>query len=304
MKKTILLILAILPIVLVIIIAFAGRILAEYKYIPVERVEFIDEKGTAYNDKMLFKVNIGEHKKCDLKVYPELATNKKVTYTSADESICTVDENGVILGQKYGFTTVFAKTDDGGKVAKVNVLVTADIPISITLGHEEITMVVGEQYFIEVMVDLPVALDKSVNFVSDNPDVVSVDPTGRLVAKSAGTAVITVKTVSGGLSATCTVTVVGGELPLMFDFKDAENIEKKNEVYITGSSSINLAEYLVLGEGVNMEDVSIVILGGSAASIENGVLTFSKSDIVTVRAYIGDDVNNPTAFADVQIAFR
>lgn len=304
MKKTILLILAILPIVLVIIIAFAGRILSVYNYIPVERVEFIDEKGDSYNDQKIFKVNIGEEKKCEIKIYPELATNKKVTYSSADESICTVDENGVILGQKYGFTTVFVKTDDGAKVARMNVLVTADVPIDITLGHEEISMVVGEQYLLEVKVDLPVALDKSVNFVSDNPGVVSVDPTGRLIAKSEGTAVITVNTVSGGLSASCTVTVVGGELPLMFDFKDAENITKNDELYILGSASINIADYLVLGEGVNMEDVNIVIHAGSAASITDGVLTFSKSGVVTVRAYLGDDESNPTAFADIQIAFR
>ena len=38
MKKTVILILILLPIVLVITIAFAGRILSLYHHIPVERV--------------------------------------------------------------------------------------------------------------------------------------------------------------------------------------------------------------------------------------------------------------------------
>ena len=90
MKKTILLILAVLPIVLVIVIAFAGRILSIYQHIPVERVEFVDDNGDPFNDDMEFIVNMGQSKNCAYKIYPELSSNKKVTFTSNDESICTV----------------------------------------------------------------------------------------------------------------------------------------------------------------------------------------------------------------------
>ena len=303
MKKTILLILAILPIVLVIIIAFAGRIMSEYKYIPVERVEFIDDSGVAYNEKMIFMVNLGESKSCKVKIYPELASNQKVTYSSLDESICTIDSNGVILGQKYGVTTVLVKTEDGSKVAKMNVLVTADIPIDLRLSHYELTMIEGQQFFLGVEVDLPVALDKRVDFISSNPDVVTVDATGKLIAKSAGTATITVNTKSGGLTETCVVTVESGELPLIFDFKEATNVTKNGDTYVLSSTTINLNDYLLIGDGINREDVNIKAVGSAATIDENGVLTFNKAGIVTVRAYIGDE-NNPTEFVEIKIAYR
>ena len=304
MKKTILLILAILPIVLVIVIAFAGRIMSEYKYIPVERVEFINDSGVVYNDKMIFTVNLGESKSCKIKIFPELATNQKVTYSSLDESVCTIDSNGVILGQKYGVTTVIVKTADGNKTAKMNVIVTADIPIDLRLSHYDLTMVQGEQFFLDVEVDLPVALDKRVDYISSNPDVVSVDVTGKLIAKAPGTATITVNTRSGGLSEQCVVTVVGGELPIIFDFKDAPNVTKNGENYVLSTNSINLNDYIVLGTNVNRDDVKISLIAGSAAALdENGVLTFSKAGIVTIRAYIGEE-NDPTAFTEIKIAFR
>lgn len=303
MKKTILLILAILPIVLVIIIAFAGRILSSYQYIPVERVAFLDENGTTYNDQMIFTVDLGQHKSCNVKIYPELASNKKVTYSVADESICSIDENGTILGLKHGVTTVYVKTDDGGKVAKMNVLVTANVPIGIYLSHNELTMIEGEQFLLDVVVDLPVALDKRVNYTSSNPYVVTVDATGKLVAKSTGTATITATTVSGGLSATCTVTVVSGNLPVVFDFKGNDQIVQNDGMYILSTSTINLRDYLILGEGINMEDVKIKLVAGSAATLEDGTLNFSKAGIVTVRAYIGDE-SNPTAFTEIKIAHR
>ena len=54
MKKTILLILAVLPIVLLVVIAFAGQILSIYQHIPVERVEFVDRFNSAYTDQHVF----------------------------------------------------------------------------------------------------------------------------------------------------------------------------------------------------------------------------------------------------------
>ena len=93
MKKTIFLILAILPIVLLVVIAFAGYAFQKLDYISVERVEFVDRVGSAYTDETVFKVDQGSSKETSVVVYPKLATNQRVTYRSLDPSICTVDAN-------------------------------------------------------------------------------------------------------------------------------------------------------------------------------------------------------------------
>ena len=100
MKKTVILILALLPIVLIITIAFAGKILSIYHHIPVDSVEFVDEVGEALDGEYIFVVNVGETLPTEVLVYPEMASNPKVSFVSQDESVCIVDGFGNITGGK------------------------------------------------------------------------------------------------------------------------------------------------------------------------------------------------------------
>ena len=139
MKKTILLILALLPIVLLVVIAFAGQVLSMHQHIPVERVEFVDRFGNVYTSEFTFSISQGESKATSILIYPELASNKRVTYKSGNESICTIDSNGVITAHHYGNTTVIATTEDGNRVAMMNVRVKADVPYAVTLSASSLS---------------------------------------------------------------------------------------------------------------------------------------------------------------------
>jgi len=55
-------------------------------------------------------------------VLPENASNKKVSWSSNDENVATVD-NGVVKGIKDGTATITVKTEDGGKTATCQVTV-------------------------------------------------------------------------------------------------------------------------------------------------------------------------------------
>lgn len=304
MKKTIILILAVLPIVLLVVIAFAGQILSIYQNIPVERVEFVDRFNNPYTEEFTFNVNQGSTKETKIIIYPELASNKNVTYKSSDESICTIDENGVITGVHYGYATVIVTTEDGNKIAKMNVRVKADVPYAVTLSESEISMVEGTIFQLDAVVDAPVAVNKDVIYESDNPDVVKVDANGKLTAISEGTAVITVTTVSGGVTDTCVVTVEKGILPLAFDFEGAEGITLVNGIYVISTPTINIASYLKVSDEVNIEDVVIKIQSGSSATLENGILTFNKAErLVTIRAYVGNE-EKPDYIAEIKIVYE
>ena len=272
MKKTIILILAVLPIILLVVIAFAGQILSLYSYIPVERVEFVDRLQNAYTDQHTFTLAMGATKETAILIYPELSSNKEVTYKSSDESICTIDENGVITGVKYGTTTVKVTTKDGNKSATLNVRVRADIPIGVTLSHHELSMIKGAIFQLEAVVEAPVAVDKTVRYESSDTNVIRV-------------------TESGEKTDTCTVTVVEGVLPISFDFEGVTGITYVNGVYEVSHKTINLRNYLkVIGE-INKDEVEIKIQSGTGATLsEAGVITFEGTyRLITVRAEASPD---------------
>jgi uncharacterized protein YjdB len=58
-------------------------------------------------------------------ITPSNATNKAVTYTSANTSIATVSASGLVTAVAVGDTTITVATVDGGFSKTVNVNVTA-----------------------------------------------------------------------------------------------------------------------------------------------------------------------------------
>lgn len=62
-------------------------------------------------------IKVGETFKLIPTINPSDATNKNVTFTSSDEGVATVDENGVVTGVNTGVTTITVTTSDGGFTA-------------------------------------------------------------------------------------------------------------------------------------------------------------------------------------------
>lgn len=289
MKKTVIIILAILPIVLVIAIAFAGRIFSIYRHVPVERVSFVNAEGKDVGLDYTFTVNVGETKQSNIRVYPDLASNKAVTYTSSDESVCTVDKDGKITGVELGTTAIMVKTYDGSKTSLMTVKVTADNVTGVSLDQTELSLSVGASHTLTATVTPYAALNKGVTFTTDNTGVVSVSANGKVVALSPGTANVTVTTLDGGYTATCLVTVSDTVPPIHFDFSGASGITEGGVGYIVSLDFIDLKAYMELDESIAVSDVKFEIVSGSyIASINDGVITFTSSGIVVVAVYTGD----------------
>lgn len=76
-------------------------------------------------DKATADINIGGTTTLVATVAPANATNKKVTFTSSDPTVASVDPvSGVVTGLKEGNVTITATTEDGGKTATCAVNVT------------------------------------------------------------------------------------------------------------------------------------------------------------------------------------
>lgn len=80
----------------------------------------VDASTVAVNEISLNKtslsLNVGQTEDLIATVKPDNAENKTVTWTSSDQSIATVDENGKVTAIKPGNATITAKTTDGSNL--------------------------------------------------------------------------------------------------------------------------------------------------------------------------------------------
>ncbi|MDR2071318.1 MAG: Ig-like domain-containing protein, partial [Treponema sp.] len=74
-------------------------------------------------DKQNLTVAAGAQEGLIAAVEPKEATNQAVTWTSNNESIATVDDQGVVTGKGVGTATITVKTNDGNKTAQCTVSV-------------------------------------------------------------------------------------------------------------------------------------------------------------------------------------
>lgn len=148
-----------------------------------------------------------------------LLDNLTFTYKSSDESVATVDENGLVTPLKAGTATITVTaqavvTTNGMALfttratAKCTVTVT-DIAIpatNIELDAFSKTMTVGDKAKLTATVKPADTTDKVV-WTSSKPTVATVDENGNITALAAGTTEITAT--AGSVSAVCKVTVEG-----------------------------------------------------------------------------------------------
>ena len=165
-------------------------------------------------------------------------------------------------------------------------------------------LILGATHQLSHAVDAPVAMDKTVIYTSDHPEIVKVDQTGKLTALAEGTATITVTTNLGGLTDTCVVKVEKGALPIDFVFTGKTEFNLVNGVYEVSISTFDLLEYLTVANGIEKSDVKFKIKSGSAATISGSTVTFTKDErLVTILAYAGSE-EAPTAQKELKLVLK
>lgn len=68
-------------------------------------------------------LKVGETTILKAVVEPTIATNKKVTWSSSDDKVATIDSNGQVKGIKEGEATITATTEDGNKKATLKITI-------------------------------------------------------------------------------------------------------------------------------------------------------------------------------------
>ena len=176
--------------------------------IPVSRISL---------NKILANLSVGETAKIEYEILPENATNKKVTWLSSDSSVVSVSQDGKITANKAGTATITVKTADGEYQAECIVTVQADKEKHVTgvkLDKSALSLTLGETHTLKATVLPADAVNKKVQWTSDNENVAKVDQNGKVTAITPGTANITVVTEDGSLKAVSVVTVEAEEAPV------------------------------------------------------------------------------------------
>ena len=147
----------------------------------------------------------GESLTLSATVTPADATDKTVTWSSSDETVATVDANGLVKAIAPGTAVITAKAGDKSATCTLTVEKKV-IPVSgITLSHTSATLVEGESLTLSATVTPADATDKTVTWSSSDETVATVDANGKVVAIAPGTAVITAQ--AGDFTATCEIVV-------------------------------------------------------------------------------------------------
>lgn len=324
MKKVLIGVLILIPIIIVASVLLTTNIISKNSYLPVDRVE-LNENNIEFS---LDNGNTIDTLKAT--VYPRLAKNHNLTWSIEEQhsdipfvyakddpcqdcadlsdkelkehidtnhiDIATIDNNGVVTVYGYGSFIVKVTTEEGNKFATCSVKVVGDKVTKIELmpygsssklsEKDVISMDTGERLLVNPIFTPGGARDKTVTWKSADERIVEVDKNGILSAKGAGETTISVSSNDTGIGTSVKVKVNNGVF--------------KGESYCyTADTTVNVKNYM------NVSDfTSVKVAGGTLSS--DGTLNFDENATVATVTVNGKTFSaiKVDALSDDDIVFK
>lgn len=210
-------------------------------------------------------------------ITPSNATERVLTWSSSNPSVATVDVTGTVTTKGVGKTTITVKTVNGKETTiEIEVIEEPEEIIEvqkITLDKATATLEKNKSLQLTATISPSNATDKNIEWSSSNTNVATVT-NGKVQAKSAGEATITVKT-SNGKKTTCKIKVqVLAERILITN----------NENTIKVGSSLKLNTTIEPSDTTN-KDITWVSSDSSIATVDSsGKVTGKKVGNVVITA--------------------
>ena len=213
-------------------------------------------------------------------VTPDDATEKSVTWTSSDDAVATVDEEGVVTAISAGVAIITAKAGDVEATCEVTVESAFVAVEEIVLDQATATLVEGETMTLVATVTPDEATEKSVTWTTSDENVATVDEAGVVTAVSAGVATITAK--AGDVEATCEVTVESA-----FVAVEEITLDQTAATLVEGET-ITLVATVTPDEATD-KAVTWTTSDDAVATVdEEGVVTAISAGVATITAKAGD----------------
>lgn len=142
-------------------------------------------------------------------INPDNASDKTLEWKSSDETVATVDQNGVVTGVETGVgreAVITVTSKDSGVYATCIVRVTKDV-VGVELDCQYKRIEAGKEFQLTAIITPSDATNRNVTWKSSAEGGARVDAGGKVTAVAAGIAIITVTTEQNGYTATCKVVV-------------------------------------------------------------------------------------------------
>ncbi len=173
-------------------------------------------------NKTALSLAVGGREQLTATVVPSTAANQDVTWESTDTAVAMVTNDGTVIARGVGTAEITVKTTDGGHTAKCAVEVKEAVgvtavsidpvfPVVQTMQGKTLSLERdGQKETLSVTVSPTEASDKTINWVSSDEKVVTVNNSGQVTAVSPGTAKITAASAANPNAVdSCEVTVSG-----------------------------------------------------------------------------------------------
>lgn len=229
-------------------------------------------------------------------ISPEDASDLGVVWESADTKVVSVASDGTVTAIGPGTTTVTATTNDGSFTS--NCVVSVKSPAQhVSLDKTSLKLLEGESGKLTATVYPLNSTQKTLTWVSDHPDVASVDNEGNVTARKAGAATVTVK-VAEKVTAVCKVTVISRVTGISMsettvELKPGEKHQLEATVLPQNASNAEVTWYS------DKESVAKVSQSGLVSAVSTGeatihVVTSDGGKMATCLVKVGTPVKGIT----------
>ncbi len=245
----------------------------------------------------------GQTQKLTATVAPANATKKEVKWSTSNKNVATVSPSGLVTAKSAGTATITCTAQDGSGV-KATCKVTVTVPVSgIQLSQTSAALTVGDTLTLTKTIYPSDATNQAVTWTSSSDAVASVDSNGKITAKTAGSAVITCKSVSdNSVVGICNVTVKAKVQPPS-EIKVNKITLNKTTASVTKGKTLQLTATVAPGNATKKEvkwstsnkNVAMVSTSGlvTAKSAGTATITCTAQDGSSVKATCKITVKNP-----------
>lgn len=228
-------------------------------------------------DDYLMDMDMDSTAQIHAEVTPETADSSKLLYESEDPSVAEVSDTGKITPKAQGTTSIKVYSPDRAvwNYVTVNVKETVELE-SISLQPEKVTLAAGKTKKLNTVFYPKNTTKRNVHYTTSDPSIAVVDDRGRVTAKGAGTAQITV-TGDKGLTAASEVVCV---IP-------AESMAFDNTVYVTTLDQEDGTSFYPVISPADSTDRELLWSSSNEETAyvdENGKLVKKQTGTVTLRA--------------------
>ena len=188
-----------------------------------------------------------EHTNLLFEVQPSDAFDKRLKWSSDNEEVATVDENGEVYAHKSGTATITVTTYDGSVSNSCEIIVAKPVAgVSIEPAEVELTEL-GKTAQLTAKIQPEDATNKNVTWKSSNESVCIVSNKGELLTTGYGKTVVLATTEDGNYVGTCIVTVSEetgiDNTMLSSEVKEVSRFSSQGQRLTAPTKGVNIVKY-------------------------------------------------------------